>query len=78
MSQAYDIWSTVAGVVGLLTSIPVIYAIVCSQLPSTKLRKLEAALRDTDALLQSVIEEGLLTESSQADYFKQYLSTYVR
>lgn len=60
----YDVWGTVAGILGTLGLIPILSSIINDQLPSTKLRILDETFFDTECLLRSVSEEGLFLNSN--------------
>ncbi|KAI0365114.1 hypothetical protein BV20DRAFT_1056741 [Pilatotrama ljubarskyi] len=59
---AFRAWDILVGVVGLLTSIPVLAHGISTQLPSAKLVGLFDTLKDTDSLFESCIEAGLLRQ----------------
>ncbi|KAI0351972.1 hypothetical protein OH77DRAFT_1592426 [Trametes cingulata] len=73
MLDAFNIWDIFVGIVGLLTSIPILLHYLKKQLPSRRLRTLFNTLAETDALFTSCIGEGLL-KVRQARTFRAQLS----
>ncbi|GBE86771.1 hypothetical protein SCP_1000130 [Sparassis crispa] len=59
MASAFDILGLIFGVLGFLSSIPVFYAIVSSQLPSQKLKELDEVLVETEHIWRNTVREGL-------------------
>ncbi|KAI0363591.1 hypothetical protein BV20DRAFT_1057921 [Pilatotrama ljubarskyi] len=59
--QGFNIWGLVAGVLGTVGLLPIFWSLIKSQMPSEKLRAVEALLAETEAMLSSGVEEGLLT-----------------
>ncbi|KZT72364.1 hypothetical protein DAEQUDRAFT_641431, partial [Daedalea quercina L-15889] len=55
-------WSWVTGAIGLVTVLPLLYAIIVAHLPASQIKALEDALADTNQLLETVIEKGLLSD----------------
>lgn len=72
-----DGFGVFAGVVGVIMAIPFVWSIVKSQLPPAKYRKLEETLSDTESLLRSVVEEGLLSSSNGVPHFRRHLDQCV-
>ena len=72
-----DGFGVFAGVVGVIMAIPFVWSIVRSQLPSARYRKLEETLSDTETLLRSVVEEGLLSSSDDVPHFRRHLTQCV-
>ena len=68
-----DTWSVISGAIGVLTVLPFIWAYVRSQHPETKLAELDSTLNDTEALLRSVVEEGLLNPVIHVPHFESRL-----
>ncbi|EIW54117.1 uncharacterized protein TRAVEDRAFT_74379 [Trametes versicolor FP-101664 SS1] len=64
MSQrGVDIWGVITGVFGALAIIsPILWGLIYTQLPSVKLRTLDALLFETDQLLRKSVDEGLISE----------------
>lgn len=77
MTTGYDIWGVVAGVLGIIGLIPLLYGIVNSQLPSTKLKLLDEILTETSSLFRAVCEEGLLKDREYVAQTEETLSSYV-
>ncbi|KAI0645025.1 hypothetical protein C8Q79DRAFT_746317 [Trametes meyenii] len=74
MASSLDIWNTVIGVLGLLSLIgQLLFWIVNSRLPSTRLRILEHTLERTQCFLDSCVEEGRLNDSNDAEHFQRTL-----
>lgn len=71
MVDFFNVWDIVIGVLSL--SAPFIVAYIYHQLPSKKVKVLSALLQETNALLVSCVEQGLLTEANISD-FKAQLS----
>ncbi|KAH9888345.1 hypothetical protein C8Q73DRAFT_709864 [Cubamyces lactineus] len=69
---AYARWDVFVGVVGVLTAIPVLIALIATQLPSRKLKGLDEALMETETVLNESIEEGILRDY-QIGAFKERL-----
>ncbi|KAI0669475.1 hypothetical protein C8Q78DRAFT_1040155 [Trametes maxima] len=55
-------WDLFVGIIGVLTGIPIAWTLIAMQLPSRKLRDLFDALSETETLLESCVEGGLLRE----------------
>ena len=72
-----DTWNLISGTVGVLTVLPFIWAFVRYQHPETKMAELDSALKDTEALLRSVSEEGLLDPQRHVPHFTSHLTQYV-
>nr|VWP01568.1 2-octaprenylphenol hydroxylase (EC (2-polyprenylphenol 6-hydroxylase) [Ganoderma boninense] len=68
-----DTWSVISGAIGVLTVLPFVWAYVRSQHPETKLAELDSTLNDTEALLRSVIEEGLFHPVGHVPHFESRL-----
>ncbi|PSS05540.1 hypothetical protein PHLCEN_2v3742 [Hermanssonia centrifuga] len=62
--SAYDVAGTIFGVLGTVGIFQMLYNFVNSNLPSERLKELIDTLNDTNALFDSVIEEGILFEKS--------------
>ncbi|PIL24579.1 hypothetical protein GSI_12463 [Ganoderma sinense ZZ0214-1] len=71
-----DTWSVISGAVGVLTVLPFIWAYARSQHPETKLAELDSTLNDTEALLRSVVEEGLLDPDLHVPHFESRLQHF--
>ena len=76
-TSGIDTWSLISGTIGVLTALPFIWAIVYNQHPETKLAHLDSTLKDTEVLLRSVVEEGLLHREQHAPHFESNLAMYV-
>ncbi|TBU23698.1 hypothetical protein BD311DRAFT_730853 [Dichomitus squalens] len=72
----YNILGVISGVIGVLTAIPLIWRIARSQHPETKMKELESILKDTEGLLHSVVEEGLLDPQRDVPHFEYQLTLY--
>ncbi|GBE78925.1 hypothetical protein SCP_0201220 [Sparassis crispa] len=59
MASAFDILGLVFGILGFLSSVPVFYAIILSQLPSQKLKELDEVLLETETMWRRSLREGL-------------------
>ncbi len=68
-----DTWSVISGAIGVLTVLPFIWAYVRNQHPETKLAELDSTLNDTESLLRSVVEEGLLHPIMHVPHFESRL-----
>ncbi|KAI0365100.1 hypothetical protein BV20DRAFT_973677 [Pilatotrama ljubarskyi] len=66
----YNIWGVVAGAIGTLGLLPLLFAWLPSQMPSAKLRVLLEIMGETDALFRKALEDGILT--SEDDLHKFY------
>ncbi|PIL24576.1 hypothetical protein GSI_12460 [Ganoderma sinense ZZ0214-1] len=71
-----DTWNLISGTIGVLTVLPFIWAFVRYQHPESKMAELESALKDTEALLRSVSEEGLLDPQDHIPHFTSHLTQY--
>lgn len=58
----YNLLGLILGVIGVVGIIPLIWALICYQLPAYKLKQLDAALQETATFFQSVAQEGLIPE----------------
>ncbi|KAH9888339.1 hypothetical protein C8Q73DRAFT_709846 [Cubamyces lactineus] len=58
----FNIWGAVAGVLGTFTIIPFVWGLFKSQMPSGKLAALDALLNQTQKLLDTSVQEGLIME----------------
>ncbi len=61
-SASYTRWETFAGVVGVITAIPLAITLVMIHLPSRKVDSLFLTLASVEASLEETVEEGLLRE----------------
>ena len=68
-----DTWSVISGAIGVLTILPLICAYVWTQHPEAKFAQLESTLKETEDLLRSVVEEGLLDPERHAAHFELHL-----
>ena len=68
-----DTWSVISGAIGVLTVIPLICAYIWSQHPETKFAQLDSTLKETENLLRSVVEEGLLDPERHVAHFELQL-----
>ncbi|RPD57214.1 hypothetical protein L226DRAFT_572571 [Lentinus tigrinus ALCF2SS1-7] len=75
-SDGSNTFNLISAAIGMLVAIPVVWAIIQSQLPPAKLRRLEETLTETESLLGSVIEEGLLDPMVSVPHFRSQLSTF--
>lgn len=73
---ATNIYGLIASTVGLIAAVPLIWVCIRSQLPMTKLRELDEALTDTESLLRSVVEEGLLDLTHDVPHFQGFIDQY--
>ncbi|KAI1791895.1 hypothetical protein LXA43DRAFT_888437 [Ganoderma leucocontextum] len=71
-----DTWNLISGTIGVLTVLPFIWAFVRYQHPETKMAELDSTLKDTEALLRSVSEEGLLDPQRHLPHFTSHLTRY--
>ena len=76
-NSGIDIWGVISGAVGVLTVLPLFCAYLWSQHPETKFAQLDSTLKDTENLLRSVVEEGLLDPERHAAHFELYLKKCV-
>lgn len=72
-----DVWSLISGAIGVFGVLPFIWTYVRSQHPETKLAELDSTLNDTEALLRSVVEEGLLHPVMHVPHFESRLKKCV-
>lgn len=77
MSTGYDIWGLVAGVIGVIGLIPLLYGLLNSLLPSAQLKVLDETLAETSSLFRAVCEEGLLKDHEYVAQTAETLSLYV-
>ena len=70
---SFNIWGAVAGVLGTYTVLPFLWSLIKSQMPSGKLAALDALLNETQKLLDSSVQEGLIVE----ERFRLLMWTYV-
>ena len=75
-SVGYNTLSIISSILGVLAAIPLISSFVQSQHPETRMRELDSMLKDTEALLRSVVEEGLLDPKRHAPHFEYQLTSY--
>lgn len=62
MSFSYDIFGAIVGALGLLGLLPLLCAIIHSQLPSQRLKVLQETYRQTQELFSDVCSKGLLCD----------------
>lgn len=72
-SAAYTRWETFAGVVGVITSIPIAVTLVMIHLPSRKIDSLFLTLASVQASLEETVEEGLLREHHIRSFRQQLI-----
>lgn len=72
-SAAYTRWETFAGVVGVITSIPIAVTLVMIHLPSRKIDSLFLTLASAEASLEETVEEGLLREHHIRSFRQQLI-----
>lgn len=72
-----DTWSVISGAIGVLTVIPLLCAFIWNQHPENKFAQLDSTLKETESLLRSVVEEGLLDPERHVVHFEQYLKKCV-
>lgn len=70
-----NIWNLVTSSIGVLGFVSGVWQLVGSQHPETKLAELETTLKDTEALLRSVVEEGLLHPDRHVPHFEFRLTS---
>ncbi|KAM5537891.1 hypothetical protein V8D89_008367 [Ganoderma adspersum] len=63
MASGLDIWGAIASAIGVLSVIQIIWTIIHGRLPNQCIHVFEQTLADTQALLNSVSEEGLFTDN---------------
>nr|VWP01575.1 Uncharacterized protein [Ganoderma boninense] len=77
MSDAgINTWNLISGTIGVVTVLPFIWALVWYQHPESKMAQLESAMKDTDALLRSLLEQGLLDPQRHVPHFTSHLTRY--
>ncbi|KAI1790372.1 hypothetical protein LXA43DRAFT_512133 [Ganoderma leucocontextum] len=64
-----NVWGFISGALGL---VPLVLALVYHQLPSTIFRDLDGTLQETESLLSSSLDRGLIPDSKSALQFMQY------
>ncbi len=69
MVDGSDVWNIISVVLALA---PLVVTFVYRQLPSTKFRVLESTLQETESLLSSSLESGLIPDSHSALKFVRY------
>lgn len=77
MATGYDIWGVIAGVLGIVSLFPLLYGVLKSQLPSSKLKILDETLSETSSLFREVCEEGLLKNRDYINQTEYSLTLYV-
>ncbi|RPD57197.1 hypothetical protein L226DRAFT_536640 [Lentinus tigrinus ALCF2SS1-7] len=75
-NPATNIYGLAVSAIGVFGVVPLIWACVRSQLPTTKLRELDETLTDTESLLRSVVEEGLLDPTQHVPHFQVAIQTF--
>lgn len=75
-SVGYNTLSIISSILGVFTAIPLIISFVQSQHPETRMRELDSMLKETETLLRSVVEEGLLDPQCDAPHFEYQLTLY--
>ena len=76
-NAATNIYGLIVSAVGVFGVIPLLWVCIRSQLPTTKLRELDETLTDTESLLRSVVEEGLLDLAHDVPHFQAHIDQYV-
>ncbi|KAI0669465.1 hypothetical protein C8Q78DRAFT_1080162 [Trametes maxima] len=75
MSDILDIFNTILAVLGFLAVVfQLLFWILHSRLPSTKLRILQATLAETQHTLNQCVEEGRLSSNGEAEDFQRNLN----
>ena len=75
MLNGPDIWDIISGVLGL--AMPFVARSVYHQFPSYKFRTLDDTLRETESLLSSSLEDGLVPDGGVAAKFMERAERYV-
>lgn len=74
MPGALDVLSTVLSIIGFLAILcQLLYWILQKKLPRAKLRIVEAALVETETLLNRCVEEGRLGSGNEAAGFREVI-----
>ena len=74
MVSASDVWNFVTGAMSL---VPCILAYVYHQLPSNLFRVMDDTLKETESLLSSSLEDGLILDTNSTFKFMQSVEKYV-
>ncbi len=61
VSQAAENFGLVAGALGILTLVPLLWSWLRHRLPSARMKTLDNLLSETEGLFRSAIEDGLIT-----------------
>lgn len=70
-----NIWNIASGAIGALAFVSCLWTLVQNQHPEIKLAELESTLKDTEALLRSITEEGLLHPVRDVPHFEFHLTS---
>ena len=74
MVSASDVWNFVTGAMSL---VPCVLAYVYHQLPSNLFRAMDDTLKETESLLSSSLEDGLILDTNSTFKFMQSVEKYV-
>ncbi|KAI9069042.1 hypothetical protein FKP32DRAFT_1587194 [Trametes sanguinea] len=66
----FNVWGTIAGVIGALALIPVFLAWLQTRLPTTRISEVVAIHKEVKELFSASLEEGLITDSNELLLFK--------
>ena len=69
--SVYNIFGLVAGIIGILGAIPL--CLIYTHLPRRKFRELDCLLEDTQNLLDTAVESGLIHEDRDIRLFARSL-----
>ena len=72
-----DGWNVLDVVSAVFGVVPLVLALLYRQLPSTKFRGLDDVLQETESLLFSSLEDGLIPDSKSGLPFTQHVEQYV-
>ncbi|TBU39411.1 hypothetical protein BD309DRAFT_432034 [Dichomitus squalens] len=75
-SAGWNILNVLSGAISILTVVSLIWTLVRDQHPETRMKELESTLKDTEALLRSLVEEGLLDPQRHVPHFESHLTLY--
>ncbi|EJF56260.1 hypothetical protein DICSQDRAFT_141370 [Dichomitus squalens LYAD-421 SS1] len=75
-SAGWNTLNILSGAISFLTIVSLIWAFVRDQHPETRMKELESTLKDTEALLRSLVEEGLLDHQRHVHHFESHLILY--
>ncbi|KAI0691781.1 hypothetical protein C8T65DRAFT_670344 [Cerioporus squamosus] len=75
-NAATSLYGIIASAIGIVAVVPLIWSCIRNQLPTAKLRELDETLTETESLLRSVVEEGLLDPARDVPHFQAHIQQF--